>query len=481
MSQQRATSSSDGGINNTEPNTPNTNNAIIVLDDSDDEEKDVQFVSVARPIMPVIDLCMSPSTSAAAAAAAAAAATTTSNTGTGDSLKTANSETTDGGALAPAPDATSDSQSAALECAICLQTCIHPARLPCGHIFCFLCVKGVAYKNRRCAMCRREIPAEFLDHPQLVNGIDDIYATRATEDGYQWYYEGRNGWWQYDDRTSQDIEEAFKKGDKSCSILVAGYVYIVDLEQLVQQRQNEPNRCRRVKRDLATIPKKGVAGLRIEGNQVTSDTVFSRPSNPTPTAAALGGPSSFISTIAARDAAIRIASDIIGSTLAHADELTRGLAASNISDSVNDLSGEQTYSNPQQTNHTSGAGAGVGAGTTEQQQSPGMVGLGASHSRSLASSHSNSIQDLMLSATEDLLDTTQQVIETNQHTIDLFEQALNDFQALTMRNFADSSDEDDDDNDNADEHNAGDNNTAVVEQTEASERPHNGHNGTLGF
>lgn len=28
-----------------------------------------------------------------------------------------------------------------LECPICLQTCIHPARLPCGHIFCFLCVK----------------------------------------------------------------------------------------------------------------------------------------------------------------------------------------------------------------------------------------------------------------------------------------------------------------------------------------------------
>ncbi|XP_044313938.1 uncharacterized protein LOC108047975 isoform X3 [Drosophila rhopaloa] len=232
----------------------------------------------------------------------------------------------------------------ALECPICLQTCIHPARLPCGHIFCFLCVKGVAYKNPRCAMCRREIPAEFLDHPQLVNGIEDICTTRATEDGYQWYYEGRNGWWQYDDRTSQDIEEAFKKGDKSCTILVAGYVYIVDLEQLVQQRQNEPTRCRRVKRDLATIPKKGVAGLRIEGNQVTSDTIFSRPpttANPTTVAAAA---SSFISTIAATDAAIRIASDIIGSTLAHADELTRGLAASNISDDPSSSSSSDSFS-----------------------------------------------------------------------------------------------------------------------------------------
>lgn len=33
-----------------------------------------------------------------------------------------------------------------LECPVCLQTCIHPARLPCGHIFCFLCVK-VCFKN----------------------------------------------------------------------------------------------------------------------------------------------------------------------------------------------------------------------------------------------------------------------------------------------------------------------------------------------
>lgn len=246
----------------------------------------------------------------------------------------------------------------------------------------------------------------------------------------------------------------------------------------MQQRQNEPTRCRRVKRDLATIPKKGVAGLRIEGNQVTSDTVFSRPSNPTPTAAAAGGPPTFISTIAARDAAIRIASDIIGSTLAAADELTRGLAASNISDSVNDLSGEQIY-----TANTAGATG------DEQQSGTGVgVGIGVAAARSLASSHSNSIQDLMRSATEDLLDTTQQVIETNQHTIDLFEQALNDFQALTLRNFADSSDEDDDDDDeanvNIDRDNVAiDNNGSETAEaavaTEASEQHE--QNGPLGF
>lgn len=39
-------------------------------------------------------------------------------------------------------------------------------------------------------MCRREIPVEFLDHPQLVYSIQE---TGATTDGYQWFYEGRNG------------------------------------------------------------------------------------------------------------------------------------------------------------------------------------------------------------------------------------------------------------------------------------------------
>lgn len=44
---------------------------------------------------------------------------------------------------------------------------------------------------------------------------------------------------------------------------MAGYVYIVDFDQMLQQRQSDPLRKRQVKRDLATIPKKGVAGLRL--------------------------------------------------------------------------------------------------------------------------------------------------------------------------------------------------------------------------
>lgn len=57
------------------------------------------------------------------------------------------------------------------------------------------------------------------------------------------------------------MESSYKKGEKTCELLIAGFLYIVDLENMLQIRRNDPARRRRVKRDFATIPKKGVAGL----------------------------------------------------------------------------------------------------------------------------------------------------------------------------------------------------------------------------
>lgn len=138
--------------------------------------------------------------------------------------------------------------------------------------FAFFFPQGVAFKNRRCAMCRRDIPPSYLEHPQLVNGLREVEKAAKANDGaeHQWYYEGRNGWWQYDERTSQELEESYQKKERFCKILVAGFLYIVDFEHKCQIRQNDPSRIRRVKRDLATIPKKGVAGLRLETNDLTA-------------------------------------------------------------------------------------------------------------------------------------------------------------------------------------------------------------------
>lgn len=150
-----------------------------------------------------------------------------------------------------------------LECAICLQKCIHPAKLPCGHVFCYLCVKGIANQSKKCAMCRQEIPADFTDKPELLPEYGSE-TDEVLENSYQWFYEGRNGWWQYDERTSAELEAASVKQEPRCEVLIAGFLYIVDFEHMVQVRRNDLTRRRRVKRDLATIPKKGIAGIRLD-------------------------------------------------------------------------------------------------------------------------------------------------------------------------------------------------------------------------
>ncbi len=175
-----------------------------------------------------------------------------------------------------APNASSSNSTP--ECAICLQSCVHPVRLPCCHVFCFLCVKGASWHSKRCALCRRDIPDDFLERPVLLSpeelkaaaaGVSRSLGTRGSSRGdFAWYYEGRNGWWQYDERTSRELEEAFSKGRKSTEMLIAGFLYVADLESMVQYRRNEHGRRRRIKRDIVDIPKKGVAGLRLDPEPV---------------------------------------------------------------------------------------------------------------------------------------------------------------------------------------------------------------------
>ena len=176
-----------------------------------------------------------------------------------------------------------------IECAVCLQPSIHPVKLPCNHIFCFLCVKGVTIQSQRCPMCRREIPTSFLEHPTLVT-TESHNASEPEDDNdddeeeqelgagidhseYKWYYQGRNGWWEYDARTAQEIEHHHKKGDKHCELLIAGFLYSIDLENMLQCRRNEPHRKRQIKRDLPTnvTDKKGIAGIRTNHPPIVDD------------------------------------------------------------------------------------------------------------------------------------------------------------------------------------------------------------------
>lgn len=154
------------------------------------------------------------------------------------------------------------------ECAVCLQPCVLPTRLPCRHIFCFLCAKGLALQSRRCAMCRAEIPQDFIDRPELLLSKEGAEKTEASggdvqpEKTYAWFYEGRNGWWQYEGRLCADLEAAYQRGERTHDALIAGSIYTLDFNNWVQQRRDDPSRRRRIKRDLATSNHKGVAGIR---------------------------------------------------------------------------------------------------------------------------------------------------------------------------------------------------------------------------
>ncbi|CAK1586177.1 unnamed protein product [Parnassius mnemosyne] len=148
-------------------------------------------------------------------------------------------------------------------CGVCLEKYNHPTKLPCGHIFCFLCVKGIAIQSKKCAMCRTEIPHDYLNNPVLLDNIPcEKNSTDCRTHDYQWYYEGRNGWWKYDERSNCDLEAAFIRGDKQCKLLLAGALYHVDFEKNLQVRQNDQTRRRRVRRDTPTLPSKGIAGIK---------------------------------------------------------------------------------------------------------------------------------------------------------------------------------------------------------------------------
>lgn len=112
-------------------------------------------------------------------------------------------------------------------------------------------------------MCRQEIPADFTEKPELISDPESDQESPA-EESYRWFYEGRNGWWQYDERTSAELEAACAKQERRCEVLIAGFLYIVDFEHMIQVRRNDISRRRRVKRDLASVPKKGIAGIRLE-------------------------------------------------------------------------------------------------------------------------------------------------------------------------------------------------------------------------
>ncbi|XP_063711792.1 E3 ubiquitin-protein ligase rnf146-like [Symsagittifera roscoffensis] len=219
-------------------------------------------------------------------------------------------------------------------CPVCLELFVLPVKLPvCQHKFCFLCIKGVALRTGKCAMCRAQISETILTQPELLlensatvsplkkkvmdsldeNGNekevseDSLTCSSAavSNNNVRWFYSGYKGWWEYDERTSQELEKflsqfnklssdssltkstqksktsfaAMKKNEQESEsqlaegqfeLMISGYVYVIDFNRMIQYRQNMTGRSRNIKRltteDQSIKPEevKGISGIKTE-------------------------------------------------------------------------------------------------------------------------------------------------------------------------------------------------------------------------
>lgn len=112
----------------------------------------------------------------------------------------------------------------------------------------------------------------FFFQVKVRSGEAQSAASTITEN-YNWFYEGRNGWWEYDERACTTLEEAFNNDQcRSCELLISGFTYFIDFEDMVQFRKSHPARRRRIKRDRVGVERKGVAGLKLKTKTVVEET-----------------------------------------------------------------------------------------------------------------------------------------------------------------------------------------------------------------
>ncbi|KAJ8929414.1 hypothetical protein NQ314_017897 [Rhamnusium bicolor] len=83
-------------------------------------------------------------------------------------------------------------------------------------------------------MCRQEIPRDFIEQPNLLQHSLQLDSLHGFDGGYQWFYEGRNGWWRYDERANEDIEQAYKSDLLNFELIICGDLYVIDFENKYQ-------------------------------------------------------------------------------------------------------------------------------------------------------------------------------------------------------------------------------------------------------
>jgi len=155
------------------------------------------------------------------------------------------------------------------ECSVCLDPPVHPITLPCSHIFCFLCAKGLTRQDglmASCSLCRQTIPYGFLESGDVLSKVssnleDSLPLNEESVENWQWFYEGRNGWWKFEERNNEELEMTYSSGKSFLETMICGKLYVLNFGTMQQYQKDFPTRKRKIKRDLKSSFCKGVAGL----------------------------------------------------------------------------------------------------------------------------------------------------------------------------------------------------------------------------
>ena len=110
-----------------------------------------------------------------------------------------------------------------------------------------------------------------MDDSKSVSSIKSFMSIRSLQvsvNAFCWYYAGTNGWWKYEESSSDAIENAYlayRNGEGPSKIMlpIAGNKYCIDFQNMHQCRVDNPKLRRKIIRDTPHLDNcKGVAGKR---------------------------------------------------------------------------------------------------------------------------------------------------------------------------------------------------------------------------
>lgn len=161
-----------------------------------------------------------------------------------------------------------DSDAETKVCAICLEHPTFAVVTPCGHTFCYLCLKGVLHTGHQfqCPYCRTPLNSSVLQNLE-----DELHRDADVAQQPIWLYRAKSsGWWLFDKETTEVLEKVYHEHTGQgvspvFDLRICGILFEMNVETMKQTNKTN-GAVRKIQRvaqgtDLTHINIRGVAGV----------------------------------------------------------------------------------------------------------------------------------------------------------------------------------------------------------------------------